>query len=74
MAGNQVEPQEYLNSASALMQLGGRNDQSTGATGAPVADMTGAQLAAAAADANALSGGGGQPWPLMIFDIGQGGS
>ena len=74
MAGNQVEPQEYLNSASALMQLGGRNDQSAGANGAPVADMTGAQLAAAAADANAMSGGAGQPWPLMIFDIGQGGS
>lgn len=74
MAGNQVEPQEYLNSASALMQLGGRNDQNAGANGAPVADMTGAQLAAAAADANAMSGGAGQPWPLMIFDIGQGGS
>ncbi|KAI4132088.1 MAG: hypothetical protein LQ347_002709 [Umbilicaria vellea] len=74
MAGIQVEPQEYLNSASALMQLGGRNDQNAGANGAPVADMTGAQLAAAAADANAMSGGAGQPWPLMIFDIGQGGS
>jgi len=64
-----VEPQEYLNSASALMQLGGR-DQSAG--GAPVADMTGGGMSNA--DANGMSGGSGQPWPLMIFDIGQGGS
>ncbi len=68
VAGN-LEPQEYLNSASALMQLGGR-DQNAG--GAPVADMTGGGMSSA--DANAMSGGSGQPWPLMIFDIGQGGS
>lgn len=64
-----LEPQEYLNSASALMQLGGR-DQNAG--GAPVADMTGGGMSNA--DASAMSGGSGQPWPLMIFDIGQGGS
>lgn len=67
IAGN-AEPQEYLNSASALMQLGGRDQ---GANGAPVADMTGAINAA---EATAISAASGQPWPLMIFDIGQGGS
>ncbi len=68
VAGN-LEPQEYLNSASALMQLGGR-DQSAG--GAPVADMTGGGMAEI--ETNAMTAATGQPWPLMIFDIGQGGS
>ena len=63
-----LEPQEYLNSASALMQLGGR-DQNAG--GAPVADMTGGGMSNV--DANAMTASA-QPWPLMIFDIGQGGS
>lgn len=64
-----LEPQEYLNSASALMQLGGRDQNSAGA---PVADMTGGNLNNT--DTGAMSGGSAQPWPLMIFDIGQGGS
>ncbi len=60
-AGNvasNLEPQEYINSASALMQLGGRSDQ--GAIGhVPTANMPQTMNTT------------GQPWPLMIFDTGQ---
>ncbi|KZF24441.1 hypothetical protein L228DRAFT_245371 [Xylona heveae TC161] len=73
---NNLEPQEYLNSASALMQLGGRDvgQAEGGPNPAPVADMTGNM---GGGDVNANGGmgaGAGQPWPLMIFDIGQGNS
>lgn len=56
-----LEPQEYLNSASALMQLG-RQDETQGPV-VPVTDVVGAE---------AVVGGPEQPWPLMIFDAGQG--
>ncbi|KAI9759906.1 MAG: hypothetical protein M4579_002031 [Chaenotheca gracillima] len=76
MAGN-LEPQDCY-SASALMQLGGRNDLSSAggdtshsAATAPIADMT----AGTGLDASAVHVQQQQaPWPLMIFDIGQGGS
>ncbi len=60
-AGNvasNLEPQEYISSASALMQLGGRSDQ--GANGnVPAANLP------------QTMNNVGQPWPLMIFDAGQ---
>ena len=73
MAGN-LEPQDCY-SASALMQLGGRdlNSSEAGAAGAqqaPVADMGAASNAAVG-----VADGSQQqpmPWPLMIFGIGQG--
>ena len=87
-----LEPQDCY-SASALMQLGGRDHdtqlqqqqttQSTGqgrlATGVSgVHTATAAQAAAVAAAAAAQAAVNAeqhlsvQPWPLMIFDIGQG--
>ncbi|KAI9821133.1 MAG: hypothetical protein M1827_003867 [Pycnora praestabilis] len=74
MAGN-LEPQDCY-SASALMQLGGRDlgNQDVGSGGAPVADMTGGIPGSGASADGGMSGGAGQPWPLMIFDIGQGGT
>ncbi|KAI9830514.1 MAG: hypothetical protein M1819_005472 [Sarea resinae] len=73
MAGN-LEPQEYLNSASALMQLGGRdlNQSEASQGGAPVADMTGSITGENVSGGSAMSGAPGQPWPLMIFDMGTG--
>lgn len=67
-AGNvasNMEPQEYLSSASALMQLGRRGEAQSGTgPGVPVTDgIVG----------DAVVGSVGQPWPLMIFDAGQGG-
>ena len=53
---NYPEPQEYLNSATALMQLGGRNGQGGGATMQAATDLTG------------TSEGAAQQWPLMGFD------
>ncbi len=80
MAGN-LEPQDRY-SATALMQLGGRdlNVADGVSTSAPLADMTGAQATVLGSDAGGLnvpSMGSGVPtgaWPLNIFDIGQGGS
>ncbi|KAI9845552.1 MAG: hypothetical protein M1837_004649 [Sclerophora amabilis] len=71
MAGN-LEPQDCY-SASALMQLGGRNELSSSGdagasvTAAPVADMGSSAVEAVQAHQQ-------PPWPLMIFDIGQGGT
>ena len=50
------EPQEYLSSATALMQLGGRNGQGGDANPQAATDVTG------------MSDGATQQWPLMIFD------
>ncbi|KAL8825597.1 MAG: hypothetical protein Q9191_004317 [Dirinaria sp. TL-2023a] len=47
---------EYLNSATGLMQLGGRNDQGD--------DVN----APAAADLGAMNGSTAHHWPMMIFD------
>ena len=59
---NHPEPQEYLNSATALMQLGGRNGQGAGATMPAATDLTG------------TSEGAPQQWPLMVFDGSQPGA
>ena len=53
---NHPEPQEYLNSATALMQLGGRNGQGGGTTMQDATDLAGTGEGAA------------QQWPLMVFD------
>lgn len=50
------EPQEYLNSATALMQLGGRNGQG--------GDMT----MQATTELNNMSEGVAQQWPMVVFD------
>lgn len=69
-AGNlasNLEPQEYLSSASALMQLGRRGEaQSVTGPGVPVTDGI--------VGGDAVVGSSGQPWPLMIFDAGHGGA
>ncbi|KAI9801854.1 MAG: hypothetical protein M1833_002168 [Piccolia ochrophora] len=78
MAGS-LEPQDCY-SASALMQLGGQrgglgNAEGDVAGSAPVPEMSSAAAAAAAVAAAANVPGDVQsqaPWPLMIFDIGQG--
>jgi hypothetical protein len=76
MAAGNLEPQDRY-SASALMQLGGR-DLSVSDTAAPLADM------ASGSGSNIMGGGegaigsvhpsGGIAWPLNIFDIGPGGN
>ncbi|KAI9704979.1 MAG: hypothetical protein M1836_006759 [Candelina mexicana] len=75
MADN-LEPNLDLNSASALMQLGGRNmgSQGTSQGGAPVADMTGGVADVTAVAGHGLQGADeqSQVWPLSIFSIGQG--
>lgn len=70
-----LEPQEYINSASALMQLGGaRNDQSGTGSGGNVNVIPTTDVMAQGLDARVLNGeAGGQPWPLMLFHAGQGG-
>lgn len=73
MAGS-LEPQDAY-SASALMQLGGRDLNVADVSSAPMADMTGAQASLMAADGSNMGGGSMVPsWPLNIFDIGQPGS
>lgn len=64
-----LEPQEYMSSANALMQLGGRSDQGA-SQGPSVAVPT--SVPAQAITSLQTSGGMsvGQPWPLMIFDGG----
>lgn len=64
MASN-IEPQEYLSSASALMKLGrgGEAQSGTGPGGSVTDGIVGG---------DAVVGSVGQPWPLMIFDAGQG--
>ena len=63
-AGNMassLEPQEYLSSASALMQLGRRGEaQNSTGPGVPITQGI----------AEGEVGSGRQPWPLMIFDAG----
>lgn len=66
-AGNMassLEPPEFLSSASALMQLGRRDEAPNAAgPGVPVTqEMVGGD-----------AGSGRQPWPLMIFDAGPSG-
>jgi hypothetical protein len=76
MAAGNLEPQDRY-SASALMQLGGR-DLGVPDSAAPLADM-------AAGHGSSVMGGGessvgsvhpssGIAWPLNIFDIGNSGS
>lgn len=76
MAAGNLEPQDRY-SASALMQLGGR-DLSVPDTAGPLADMT-------SGSGSGVMGGGegsigsahpssGIAWPLNIFDMGSGGS
>lgn len=76
MAAGNLEPQDRY-SASALMQLGGR-DLSVSDTAAPLADMTGASGSGVMGGSESSIGGvhpsGGIAWPLNIFDIGPGGS
>jgi len=50
------EPQEYLNSATALMQLGGRNGQGGDTT------------MQATIERNNVSEGVAQQWPMVVFD------
>lgn len=82
MAGN-LEPQDRY-SASALMQLGGRDLSAvTDATSAPsIGDMTSVSAGGAGISAHADSGNMGGPtignagiaWPLNIFDMSQAGN
>ena len=58
MALNLEPGAEYMNSASALMQLGGRSE-GPGPGPGPIAF--------------AVDGNTGQAWPLMLFDNGAGG-
>ncbi len=60
-----------MNSASALMQLG-RRGEAQGGTG-PEVPVTDSIVAGEAVVGDAVVGSLGQPWPLMIFDAGQGG-
>ncbi len=55
MPGNR-EPQEYLNSATALMQLGGRNGQGGDTTMQATTEL------------NNMSEGVAQQWPMLVFD------
>jgi hypothetical protein len=74
MAGGNLEPQDRY-SATALMQLGGRDLTVPDAvsTTAPMADMTGAQAAVMGQDAASLTHANtGITWPLNIFDMGHG--
>src|SRR6202035_3376963 len=71
MAAGNLESQDRY-SASALMQLGGR-DLSVPDTPAPLADLTGGP------GGGVMGGGevhptGGIAWPLNIFDIGPSGN
>jgi hypothetical protein len=76
MAAGNLEPQDRY-SASALMQLGGR-DLSVPNTPAPLADMTGGPVSSVMGGGEGSIGNvhpsGGIAWPLNIFDIGPGGS
>jgi hypothetical protein len=76
MAAGNLEPQDRY-SASALMQLGGRDLSVPDAVGtsAPMADMGGPNTVMGQ-DSGSIGGvhpSGGIAWPLNIFDIGQGG-
>jgi hypothetical protein len=73
MAGN-LEPNDVF-PASALMQLGGRDLNTTGDTQTSAV----ASVSAGVADMSAVAAGAmegvvnqTQPWPLMIFDPAQG--
>jgi len=74
MAGN-LEPQDCY-SASALMQLGGRDlaDGSSGGSGQTLNTQVGVGVGQLEHNVGHLgaSGGMGVTWPLNIFDIGQG--
>ncbi len=74
MAAGNLEPQDRY-SASALMQLGGR-DLSGPDTAAPLADMAGGPGSGVMGGGDGAIGGvhpsGGIAWPLNIFDIGPG--
>lgn len=84
MAGN-LEPQDRY-SASALMQLGGRDLSvvtDAVSSAAPMADMTGVSASGAVISqghvdtgnmGGATMGNAGMTWPLNIFDIGQAGN
>ena len=58
-----VGPQDY-NPASALLQLGGRTDQSIGMNPAEVPEGF---------DTSGMSGGAGQMWPMGVLDQGRSG-
>lgn len=71
-AGNMassLEPQEYMSSANALMQLGGRSDQGASqGPGVPIPTTVPAQAIEPLQTSSGVATG--QPWPLMIFDGG----
>jgi len=72
MAGN-LEPQDCY-SASALMQLGGRDlghAEAGAQTSSAIADMAVSEQGHLGGQ---VTGGMGAAWPLNIFDIGQGGA
>jgi len=76
MAAGNLEPQDRY-SASALMQLGGR-DLGVQDSAAPLADMTGSHGSSVMSGGESSMGSvhpsSGVAWPLNIFDIGPGGS
>ena len=53
---NQPQPPGYLSSATALMQLGERNDRGDDVSTQPATDL------------NGMNGAAAHHWPLMIFD------
>lgn len=76
MAAGNLEPQDRY-SASALMQLGGRDLSVPDAVGTttPLADI-GSGSTVMAQDSSSMGSvhpSGGIAWPLNIFDIGPGG-
>lgn len=76
MAGGNLDTQESY-SVSALMQLGGRDlttaaDAGTGGH-APVADMGAGTTTSVRGSIGSADVARQQPWPLTIFDSGQGG-
>jgi hypothetical protein len=76
MAAGNLEPQDRY-SASALMQLGGR-DLNLPDTAAPLADMTGGPgsgvMGGGEGSMSGVHPSSGIAWPLNIFDIGTAGS
>ena len=64
MTSNLEPGPEYMNSASALMQLGGRGEESAGQSLHSAVDMQ---------QGNALNGATAQMWPFNIFNSGSAG-
>ncbi len=65
MASNLEPGPEYINSASALMQLGGRGEENAAQSMHSGADMQ---------HGNALNGATAQMWPFNTFNSGPAGS